>query len=706
VTDVRGSEIAAEQRHLDRVYARLAVIRDEAAKLREEGFALASTGTNAALIDRDALVHHAARRMRDLDAEWGGLVFGRLDLAPANGATAGEVRHIGRLGLRDATYEPLVIDWRAPAAAPFYQATPEAPAGVVRRRVIHSLGEKVVDVQDELLDVEAAPAGMAVIGDGALLASLTRARGTTMRDIVATIQREQDAAVRAPSSGVTEISGGPGTGKTAVALHRAAYLLYSDRRRFEGGGVLVVGPSPVFMAYIDRVLPSLGEQSADLRALGSLVDGVRADRHDPPAVAALKGSLRMTRFLRKLVRDAPAGAPTELRVLYAGEVVRLDATELARLRRLVHRSGKKPNQARIEADWALLESLWRHRPDDVDWRASKFIEDVGDRREFAEFFRAWWPVIDPAVAWSWLADPHRVRRYARGLFSAEETELLVGSWAAGGEPTVEDVPLIDELRMMLGPPPRNGRAVTDPYQVAPGVRELTTVAERQFAVRRRVGRGEHYTGYRHVVVDEAQDVSPMQWRMLGRRGRHASWTVVGDAAQSAWPDPDEAATARESAFGRRRRHRFHLTTNYRNSAEIFALAAAVVRAGVPDADLPAAVRSTGIEPEHRGAPDGLGPAVRVATADLLARVEGTVGVIGIDVDPDWLAGLDDAEGRAQPVGVLEAKGMEYDAVVVVDPERIVREAAGGVRTLYVALTRATQLLITVGATPWSPPLPG
>jgi DNA helicase IV len=245
----RESEIAAEQRHVDRVYARVEALRSQAQRLQRDGLRLARARTPGSLVERDAMVHHAAVRLRALDAEYEGLVFGRLDLR------GGETRHIGRLGLRDEEHRPLVIDWRAPGAAPFYQATAEDPQGVLRRRVIRCTGSRVIDVEDDLLDLDGAEAGrIAAVGDGALLATLARAKSDRMRDIVATIQREQDEAIRATADGVTLIEGGPGTGKTAVALHRAAHLLYRDRRRYEGAGVLLVGPSPVFMADVARVL--------------------------------------------------------------------------------------------------------------------------------------------------------------------------------------------------------------------------------------------------------------------------------------------------------------------------------------------------------------------------------------------------------------------------------------------------------------------
>ncbi|MGH8882739.1 MAG: UvrD-helicase domain-containing protein, partial [Stackebrandtia sp.] len=253
---VRDAEIAVEQQHVDVVYARLEELRSSATAREQAGYHHGSATVPGAQFERDVFVYNAAKRVADIDAQHEGLVFGRLD------SDDEKVRHIGRLGLRDASYKPLLLDWRAPAAAPFYQATATDRRGVIRRRVIRCAGQQVIDVTDDLLDSSATD--VPVIGDGALMAALTRKRTGQMRDIVATIQAEQDAAIRAPARGATIITGGPGTGKTVVALHRAAYLLYADRRRFESAGILIVGPSAVFMRYIERVLPSLGEDAAAL----------------------------------------------------------------------------------------------------------------------------------------------------------------------------------------------------------------------------------------------------------------------------------------------------------------------------------------------------------------------------------------------------------------------------------------------------------
>jgi DNA helicase IV len=699
----RQAEIAAEQRHVDRVYARVETMRAEAERLHREGHRLAGGRTPGSLVERDAMVYHAAQRLRALDAEYEGLVFGRLDLTDT--AQPPAVRHIGRLGLRDVNQEPLVIDWRAPGAAPFYQATAEEPMDVVRRRVIRCAGAKVLDIEDDLLDVAAAeegPIAVTVVGDGALLATLARAKTDRMRDIVATIQKEQDQAIRAPAGGVTLIEGGPGTGKTAVALHRAAHLLYRDRRRYEGAGVLLVGPSPVFMSYVERVLPSLGEDTAELRSLGAIVDGVTSDRLDSPHLAALKGSLRMRRFLQRAVRQAPPDVPTELRIVYGGQLLRVRADDLVRVRGQLHQKVQYPNPGGPEARRGLLTALWADRPEGVTWSTKAFSSEIYAKDEFERFARQWWPLLAPLDVLGWLRDPDRVRDAGRDWLSHRDADALAESWAGGAaDLSVADIALLDELRDLLGAPPRPSRVRRGRSMgidsAGDDIRELSTVTDRYYSAPERPTRPDNYDGYAHVLVDEAQDISPMQWRMLGRRGGQASWTIVGDAAQSAWPDLEEARRARQDALRGKQLRRFHLTTNYRNSAEIFEFAADIVRQAVPDADLPVAVRRTGSVPEHRIAgPAGLAAAVATAVAELADAVDGTVGVIVPTARRTEVRGwLSTVDSRAQVVDGMRAKGMEYDGVLVVRPEEIEAESAAGIRVLYVALTRATHRLITI-----------
>ncbi|MDQ5840177.1 MAG: AAA family ATPase, partial [Chloroflexota bacterium] len=371
--DAVADQIAVEQAHVDRVYAELEKATERASLVEAEGLARGRTSRTGdvrdeeitGLFERDALVFNANRRRTTLEMQYEGLVFGRLDLdhdaSHSTGGTDREIRYVGRLGVRDDDYEPMVIDWRAPAAAPFYRSTPVEPLGVLRRRVLRCKGADVIGIEDDLM-VPEAPEDLVVVGDGALMAALTRTRGARMRDIVATIQRHQDEAIRAPARGVTEITGGPGTGKTVVALHRAAYLLYSDRRRFESGGILVVGPSAAYTAYIERVLPSLGEDTVTLRSLGDVVDGVTAERLDTPTAAAIKGSLKIRRVLARVARDVIPGTPTQLRAFVAGRAIRLDSAQLDRVRTQVLRTHQR-NLGLEAATQALAEAAWADNPE-------------------------------------------------------------------------------------------------------------------------------------------------------------------------------------------------------------------------------------------------------------------------------------------------------------------------------------------------------
>ncbi|MEG3637322.1 HelD family protein [Micromonospora palythoicola] len=670
-------QLAIEQQVVDKVYERLAVMRSQARELESEGRGRASAGPSTGLVERDAMVLRAATRLSDLDGQEEGLVFGRLDLDD------GETYRVGRLGVRDEDREPLVVDWRAPAAAPFYRATPGEPLGVVRRRIITCAGPRVIGVDDEVLsagDVDG------VVGEGALLASLTRERGPHMRDIVSTIQREQDEAIRAPAHGVTVITGGPGTGKTQVALHRAAYLLYTDRGKFADGRVLVVGPSTVFTEYIGRVLPGLGEDSVHLRAIGELFDGVVATRRDRAEVAAVKGDLKMVRVLTELAWDTPPNVP--------GRFGRLDADDLARARQEVRRRcearGVKPNGARAEAARVLSELL--------------------DGREVPDtFLRSWWPMLTP-----------------QDVLPAQH-----GQWS------VDDVPLLDELAEILGPPvaptvtgrkwqvrelssgPRLAEtfvlslSLNDGWQLfAPGLSTPIAVSGQSLdtgnawaaqrwaaAIILREGHTvvawvdgfdpygeEGYVPelaeplpvaeavepvedvYLHVILDEAQDLSPMECRMIARRAAHASMTIVGDLGQATHPLAAASWPELVQQLGKRDVRMLDLPTGYRVPRVI--------------ADYAARALAPGIAPTRSFRPGGTLTVRRVD--DLPAALaEETGAVIAADASADQLGAIP----------VSQVKGLEYDRVVLVEPADIVAAEPRGMNRLYVALTRAVAELV-------------
>lgn len=683
-------EIAAEQAYVDVVYARLEDSAKVARSLVKEGFARGHVGNEGGLVERDAMVYQASRRLSALNAAHDGLVFGRLNLVD------GESRYIGRIGVRDEERDVLLVDWRAPAAAVFYQATAQDPSGVVRRRVLRCSGDRVIGIEDDLLDADNAPEDLVVIGEGALLASLSRARDSSMHSVVATIQKEQDEAIRAPSRGATIIGGGPGTGKTVVALHRAAYLLYTDRRRFESGGVLVVGPSSVFMQYIERVLPSLGETSVTLRSLGEVVDGVRASQHDLAVAAAAKGSKRMLPVLRRLASAPAPGAPTEFRYFYKDDVLTLDAQRLAGIRRNLL-SNLKRNRAYSRVPAAVADALWNQVRGEraLEKGPEGFLDTVTSDDRFIDFIEAWWPPVDAVELWRAL--PSRIAELSNGVFRNDELAALAASWSAG-EPSIEDVPIIDELRYLVGELRHDEEQDDDlPKQMMSFERREREDADDRL----RATSSIEDDGYAHVLVDEAQDLSPMQWRMLARRGRYASWTIVGDAAQSSWPDPQESASARAAALDGMPLHEFRLSTNYRNSAEIYDLASLVAQHAVEHPDLPDAVRRTGEQPQHhRVDPAELLPRVAAEARAALAAVDGTVAVVADRAHVASVAAAlaDLADPRLRVLDGLDTKGLEFDAVVVVEPDAITAEAESGWRTLYVVLTRATQRLTTIGTT--------
>ncbi|HEX4189633.1 MAG TPA: UvrD-helicase domain-containing protein [Marmoricola sp.] len=706
--DVAAREIAREQEFVDTVYRQLADSARSAEELAVEGRARGQLGHEGGLVERDAMLFQAARRIATLDAAHEGLVFGRLDM---RSEVDPEPRYVGRIGLRDANRDVLLIDWRAPASAVFYQATHADPHGVIRRRILRSQGVTVIGVEDDLLDPEADEASereLPIVGEGALMAQLSRARDRSMHSIVATIQAEQDKAIRAPEKGVVLISGGPGTGKTVVALHRAAFLLYGDRRRYETGGVLVVGPSGVFMRYIERVLPSLGETAVALRSLGDVVDGLRASRRDDPRVAEVKGSVQMAEVLRRTGRQSVPSGPREFRVFYRDDVLRLGSRELGQVRRQLLSMGPR-NRSTNKVASTLIDHLWRQvRSERARERTKEdFADEMRTSDAFLEFAAGWWPVLDAPTVLGWLQNHDVLTRVTEGVLDDEAVRLLEKSW--GEELSVDDIPLIDELRYLLGDPPLVNDLDDDPLELADtSLVELTTASEREYGGRRSwsppTNRVED-DGYAHVLIDEAQDLTPMQWRMVGRRGRAATWTIVGDPAQSSWPVPEEAAKARAAALGSKAIHDFHLSTNYRNSSEIYAFAAAYARRVGLAADLPNAVRSTGVEPREVVDLD-LEAGTRRALADLIAAVDGTVGVVvpvarRAEVSR-WVAGWPEADGltggedaRVVVLTGLDTKGLEFDGIVVVEPGEIERESPTGTATLYVVFTRATQQMVTV-----------
>ncbi len=622
----KRDEIAREQAHVDLAYERLEVLRERARDLGRAGMAAGEGSTFQSLLDRDVFVYRSALRLSQLELGDEPLVFGRLDMDDA------AVHHIGRIGIPGEDLERLVVDWRAPAAAAFYQATPSEPLGVVRRRSLLCRADRVLDLEDDLLAEDAAERrGLVLVGEGALLAAVTRAKSDRMRDIVATIQGEQDRIIRSPARGIVVVQGGPGTGKTAVALHRVAYLLYAERERLERRGVLLVGPTRDLLRYIERVLPSLGEQSAKLRTLGSLVDGVDADRRESPAAARILGDERMVEVLERAIELAAPSLAGEERFVFDGQPFTFVSDQVLATRRDVAGRHLPYNQRREHARTALVARLWRgwktrhqrtaaagdrrrYSGDDLQRLHELFRREVATSAEFLDLLEVVWPLLTPtevlAALWR---DPARLRAAAEGVLRHDEVEVLLARdpdlpWS------VEDVALLDELDARLGRPGSSEDDFDDEPLPVDEYAEVTTFADRD-AVRLDPDEPDLFG---HVVVDEAQDLSPMQWRMIARRGAGASYTIVGDLAQASGSWTPTSWPEAVGPLGPRPRNEFELTINYRTPREVMDLAGRVLAAAAPELQVPRSVRDAGERPRIVTAGDDLEATVVAETRALRA----------------------------------------------------------------------------------------
>ncbi len=716
-----------------------------AARRVAEGYSeVGAGGTHQARLERDAATGLTRRRLAMLDIGSAPLCFGRLDLEAEPEADAGSgsgsdgVFYVGRIAVMDEDQAPLIVDWRAPVSEPFYRATAVEPMGVVRRR--HFLtrpgdGRELVGIDDEVFDREAATeAGFTVVGEGALLAALDRARTGRMGDIVATIQAQQDEAIRAPLPGVLVVAGGPGTGKTAVALHRAAYLLYSYRQRLGSQGVLLVGPNSIFLRYIDQVLPSLGEHEVELSTLLGLKPAYRVVDDDPPDVARVKGDTRMVQVIRRALRDREHPLARDLVVMMDGVVLRLtrDAStrivERSRHRRGAH-NAKRPAVVRAVVEHLRTQyrrALAAAAPDDPDWDREL---DARIRRlpEVRAALDRMWPVLSGGeLVHDLCSFPALIRSAADGVLSrGDQTRLFRPRAASLREVpwTEADLALVDEADALLGSPaaarPRRRRRKGSDDDAANrvvaemGVGGFLTAGEVARRYRGDPGptaeESDEPRTFGHVLVDEAQDVSAMQWRMLARRCPSGSMTVVGDFGQASRPAAlrswDEVLRVLPD---RRGTQVVTLTVNYRTPAEIMAVAHRVLSAAAPGVEATQAVRHTGEQPHFvRTSHDGLVDGV-AAQAGRAVHAGGTVAVLAppflhdaiVGASSDLGARADTAEALEAPVAVLdatEAKGLEFDHVILVEPARLVDPDPAGLRLLYVAMTRATRTLAVVHA---------
>ena len=734
-----SSELSREREYVGTLYARLDALRDEAQLQLEAVRRSNPGGTHQNRSERDSfarIYEDRVSQLRQIDER---LAFGRLEFVPDGDDPA--YRYIGRIGLRDDDQQPILLDWRVPQARAFYQATAATPLGARARRHLQSQGREIVRIDDEIFDRELLDGDVSGLqGEAALLSALTAQRTGRMSDIVATIQAEQDAIIRSELRGVLVVQGGPGTGKTAVALHRAAYLLYSHRERLASSGVLIVGPSRSFLQYIEAVLPSLGETGVVLASVGQLFPGVDTSLDDAPEVAALKGSLEMAQLIARAVRSRQV-VPAESQVLDVnGEYLTVEPQLIQSAMQRAWDTKKPHNVARVTFNKAALNSLARQLAEQLRSHGNT-IED-SDQAWLREDLRtsedvkvalntAWLPLTPQKLLQDLYARPQWLASLTPGWTPAQRA-LLARDRTAGF--TVSDVPLLDDAAELLGEADvvsdaekreakqQRKRDIENAEQAirnmdVKGLVDAKTLADGfEQAVERgttaELAAADRTWAYGHVVVDEAQELSPMQWRVLMRRNPLKSFTIVGDIAQaSAAAGATSWAGALEPHVGEWRLE--ELTVNYRTPAQISDVAEAMAIAhgvnitrsrAVRESEWPvdvvrtSSLASSVVETVARDRGIDAGTVAVIASESLLPTVyPGLAAQFGAEVGRG-------AVGLARAIAVLtpqEAKGLEFDTVIVVEPQRIVEEIARGAAALYVAMTRPTQrlYLVTTGALP-------
>ncbi|RJQ81433.1 HelD family protein [Amycolatopsis panacis] len=726
-TSDHAAELAREQTYVSAVYEKLDVERRDAQRRLDE--TLRQTGrTPQARTERDVATTLYTDRLAQLGSVEQGLCFGRLDFLPGREE---ETTYVGRLGLfdEDDDYRPLLIDWRAPVARPFYLATAASPDGVRRRRHLRSLSRRVTGFDDEILDLGAADQGqdLGLAGEAALLAALERRRTGEMNDIVATIQAEQDRIIRAPLGGVLVVQGGPGTGKTAVALHRAAYLLYTHRQQLTTRGVLVVGPNSTFLRYIGQVLPSLGETGVLLATVGQLWPGLDAVGVESPEAAEVKGRVVLAEVLAAAVRDRQRVPDPVLEIEHEREILKLDRKTCAEARTRARRSRRPHNLARRLFVSDVLDALTRQA-------ARKLGEDLLDAQDVQDIraelaaspavaaaLTRLWPKLTPeGLLDDLFADPAYLARAAGTLLTDAERAHLESGRDAQWTPA--DVPLLDELAELLGADDseeqaQNRRRERVERAYAEGVLDIleqdeeiqdeemlrvSDVLDAELFAERQQARSELTAAQRaaqdrtwtfgHVIVDEAQELSAMDWRLLVRRTPNRSMTLVGDVAQTGTAGGARSWDEVLAPYVADRWRLAQLTVNYRTPAEIMAVAADVLAELGGGLTPPSSVRETGVAPWSRHSTDLDAELPGLVRAELSLVDGGTIGVLVPAARHEHLRVLLGAGERLSVLTVDRAKGLEFDAVLLIAPDEIVAESPRGLNDLYVALTRATRRL--------------
>lgn len=743
MTDQHGStdttawyqqQLDEERAYVATLYARLDELRDEKKQQLKRVQARGLQGSYQNQSERDAFASLYQNRINQLDAVDDRLVFGRLD-------TDSDVpRHIGRIGLANDVHHRLLVDWRAPEAAPFYQATAAHRQKVARRRHIMMTGRTVESFEDDVLTSQ--DSGQA---SQALLSAVSAPRTGAMGDIVSTIQREQDEIIRDEMRGVLVVQGGPGTGKTAVALHRAAYLLYTHRERLAKSGVLLVGPSKAFMHYIDQVLPSLGETGVVMRSLGNLYPGIDGVPEATPNAAQLKGRPEMAEVIANAIALRQRNIPQTTWVSVESTRLRVKPTQIRRAIGHARASGKPHNQAREVFVDHMVKMLYDQLRDIISPKREDGLINKADRSYLRQEIRqsrdvrrllnlCWMPLTPTGLVQDLLSKPKYLVD-AAPMLSATDIRALLR--APNAPFTVADIPLIDEAAELLGESmvtsagtssKRNQRnletaeaALQNMHYtledigvdgvVTPEMLAAAQEPEQSWeSVADRAQRDRTWT-YGHVIVDEAQELTQMQWRMLFRRSPMRSFTIVGDLAQASGTEQLTSWGQILTPFVSDNWRLSELTVNYRTPERITQLAAQVATRAGRQVTTPEALRSGDYDPVLlTSTPELRHIAILDAISLQQERIPG--GLIGIIVPQSEYhtvrAALEDSftgdiwmgEGRRGQrhlalVTAQQAKGLEYDAVIIVEPQILVQDAAGAVGDLYVAMTRATQTLTMI-----------
>jgi AAA domain-containing protein len=675
------TELAREQQHVDLCYATLEKLRLKAEALLQNTMDL-KVSTPQSVFEREVFASYSRKRLYAVSGSEHQLVFGRLDLEDED-----KPAYVGRIGLADEEQERVLIDWRAPVGSSFYRATALAPRGVVRRRTLITRGRKVADINDDLLIPEKVGELGVVAGEGALMNALMRERGEFMQDIVATIQSEQDEVIRTDPKSSILLTGGPGTGKSVVALHRTAYLMYERAAELERLGVLVVGPGRRFSKYISRVLPSLGETAVNIRSVFDLTPPVVATGREPLTVARVKGSPAMAKVLKSYLIETYPAPPSDVRVSIGGRIVRVDIRELTSLRKQVLSSRASGFNSATDQLWLglarrVLQLAGRKSVQRSDVTA--LAHSLRDRSDLEELIDTMLPQRTALGVWREMStNAELLLTTLKPHFTSEEAAALVED-LDGVNPKVGDVALIDEVDWLLGP----SQDTEAPGREEPGYEELTTAQERLDESRQRSVSSSKSSGYGHIVVDEAQDITAMQWRMLMRRGEDATWTIVGDPSQATLAAPSDMEAAVDRLLGRGKTRKFNLGINYRTPREIMEYAS---RASGLSLEHTRSIRS-GPEPVFFKYTDSSDLALAQAATWL--RSHGGSGCF-IVVDPADQKELGERVDEFEVIWALDAKGLEFDNVVLYRPERVDASVPSDASLILIGATRATKRLAVV-----------